>query len=324
MRRRNFIGLACGIAAAATSKPDAFPIIDSHVHLYDPSRPQGVPWPEPGQPIYRTFLPPDYRKIAQPSGVVGMLEVECSPWVEDNDWVLEVAARDTIVLGTIGNLYPGKPDFHEHLSRLHRNPLFRGIRFGYLWGRDLAAESQKPEFLADLKVLAQSGLVLDSFGPPKLAADVVRISDKVPGLRIVIDHLPGVEPPSEPAARDKYNRMLKEIAGRPQIYVKLSEVFRRVDPNGRTVASGGRIPRELAFYRPRLDQLFEVFGPDRVLFGSDWTNSEPMATFAQTVDLLREYFAPKGRDATERFFWKNSVQAYRWIHRSPTQPQLPA
>jgi L-fuconolactonase len=250
---------------------------------------------------------------SQSSGVVGMIEVECSPWVEDNYWVLEVAALDTIVVGTVGNLHPGRSDFREHLSRLHKNPLFRGIRFGYLWDRDLASELQKPEFVANLKELAEAGLVMDTYGPPRVAEDVVRISDKVPDLRIVIDHLPGVEPPVETAARDRYQRMLKEIGSRPQVYVKLSEVFRR---------SNGGIPRELSFYRRRLDQIFDVFGQDRVLFGSDWTNSEPMGTFPQTVDLVREYVASKGPGTAERFFWKNSMKAYRWIRRNHLQADL--
>ena len=114
--------------------------------------------------------------------------------------------------------------------------------------------------------------------------------------------LPSIDPPPETAARQAYEQALRKIAERPQIFGKISEVFRKVD---------GRIPRDLSFYRPRLDQLWEVFGRDRVLFGSDWTNSEPMGTYQQTDGLVREYFAGKGPDVAERFFGKNAVQAYR-------------
>lgn len=314
--RRKFVTLACGAVVSALAQGNtAMPILDSHVHLYDPTRPQGVPWPERGTSIYRTFLPSDYRKISEPANVVGMIELECSPWVEDNYWVLEVAARDPIVVGTIGNLHPGKPDFREHLTRLQRNPLFLGIRFGYLWDRDLSVELQKPDFIADLKLMAAAGLVLDTAGPARVVEDVVRLSDKVPNLRIVIDHLPAADPPAETAALQNYQGMLKEVAKRPQVYVKLSEVFRR---------SGEGIPRDLSFYRPRLEQLYDVFGRDRVLFGSDWTNSEPMGTFAQTVNLVHEFVASKGHEAEERFFWKNSAAAYRWAPRTSRQRQLSA
>src|SRR5947207_6585059 len=96
-------------AAMPRNKGYSVPIIDTHVHLYDPRRPQGVPWPSPEQAsIYRTFLPADYRRIAEPFGVVGMIETECSPWLEDNYWVLDVSAKETIGVGGIGDLFPGK------------------------------------------------------------------------------------------------------------------------------------------------------------------------------------------------------------------------
>ena len=156
MDRRRFISAASAATFAIAANPTrangqkySVPIIDTHVHLYDPARPQGVPWPSPEQAsIYRRFLPADYRRIAEPFGVVGMIEAECSPWVEDNYWVLDVSANETIVVGEIGDLFPGKPDFAEHLSRLHKNPLYRGIRFANLWGRDVAEEIQKPQVIA--------------------------------------------------------------------------------------------------------------------------------------------------------------------------------
>lgn len=323
MQRRTFLTAAAGSALAkALAQGSSFPIIDSHVHLYDPTRPQGVPWPIANQTsIYRTFLPADYRKIAKPFGIVGMIEMECSAWVEDNYWVLDVAARDTFLVGTIGSLHPGKPEFDEHLSRLHKNPLFRGIRFDYQYGLNLTEEISKPEFIPRMRAIAEAGLTFDCVAQARLPAEVVQITDKVPELRVVIDHLPSAQPPPEPAARAAYEGALREIAKRPQVYVKVSENFQRVDENGRRVRTGGRIPRELSFYRPTLDAIYEVFGPDRVIFASDWTNSEPMGTFVETLNLVHEYFTGKGQDVAEKFFWKNSFAAYRWVKRQPNQPQ---
>src|SRR5580700_9844840 len=160
MDRRSFLHIAAGLGfmnsrmdrlAAVTSVP----IIDTHIHLFDPGRPQGVPWPEKNnQVLYKPALPDRYRKVTQGLGVVGAIEVEASPWLEDNQWVLDVAAKDSIIVGTIGDLEPGKPKFRENLERFHRNPLFRGIRYGNLWGRDLGAEVAQAGFIADLKVLA--------------------------------------------------------------------------------------------------------------------------------------------------------------------------
>lgn len=313
MHRRTFLGAAAGAALAdLAAQAPPFPIIDTHIHLYDPSRPEGVPWPPKNTVMYRTVLPDGYRRIAGPLGVVGAIEVECSPWLEDNQWVLDVAARDTIIVGTVGDLEPGKPDFRKHLDRFHKNPLFRGIRFGYLWGRNLAAELPKEQFISDLKALAEAGLTLDSAGGASLPGELVRLTDRVPELRVVIDHLPAIDPPQERAARAAYDAALRELAKRPQVYVKVSEVLRR---------AGGRVPYELSFYRPKLDELWEIFGPDRLLYGSDWPNSDPLGTYSQVLHVVREYFAGKGREASEKYFWKNSVAAYRWVKREAAQPE---
>ena len=110
----------------------------------------------------------------------------------------DLAAKDTLLVGTVGDLELGKPEFARQLERFHRNPLFRGIRCGNLWGRSLADELSKPEFIAGLRLLAQAGLVMDTANPdPPLVEAVLRVTDRVGDLRVVIDHLPSIAPPSD-------------------------------------------------------------------------------------------------------------------------------
>ena len=90
--------------------------------------------------------PPRYRALARPLGVVGAIAVEASPWIEDNLWLLETAQTDTMIVGVIGNLEPDKPEFAEYLDRYHKNPLFLGIRYGNLWGRDLTKQAENGDF----------------------------------------------------------------------------------------------------------------------------------------------------------------------------------
>ena len=316
MNRRTFLYAAAGAPfLKIEAKPAPIPIIDTHIHLFDPTRPQGVPWPPKDNAIlYRPALPARYRSLTKGFGVVGAIEVECSPWLADNQWVLDVAAKDKIIVGTIGDLEPGKPDFRRNLDKLHRNPLFLGIRYGNLWGRDIGPELAHPDFISGLKLLASAGLVLDTANPtPALISDIVRVTDRVPSLRVVIDHLPSLDPPTDPAANRAYETNLRELGKRPQVYVKISEVLRRVN---------GRVPEDLNFYRPRIDQLWNIFGPDRLLYGSDWPNSDTVGTYPRVLNIVREYFTAKGRDASEKFFWKNSTAAYRWIKRDASQPSL--
>jgi L-fuconolactonase len=318
MDRRDFISLAAGATAAAGFSTPAWgeapiPVIDTHIHLFDTARPQGVPWPTKEDGIlYQPAFPDRYRKIAVPLGVVGAIEVEASPWLEDNQWVLDVAAKDKIVVGTVGDLEPDKPEFRKQLERFRKNPLFRGIRYGNIWDRDLGRELSKPEFVAGLRELADASLSLDTANQtPALVAAALRVTDLVPKLRVILDHLPQLTPPTDGAALKAYQSDLQELGKRPQVYVKISEVLRRVD---------GKIPRELSFYRARLDELFGIFGEDRLLYGSDWPNSDQWLPYEVELSLVREYFNGKGRPVAEKYFWKNSVAAYHWIKRDASQP----
>jgi predicted TIM-barrel fold metal-dependent hydrolase len=322
--RRRFVGTLTAAAAlpatlsralaaeTAVRFPD-IPIIDTHIHLFDTERPGGIPWPPKSNPVlYKTALPDRYRRIAVPLGIKGAIEVEASPVLEDNQWVLDVAAKDTIIVGTVGNLEPGKPEFRAQLERFRRNPLFRGIRYGNLWGRNLSLEVAKPEFIADLKALADADLVLDSANPdPVLIESLLRASDRVPNLRIVIDHLPKLVLPKEVAALAAYKANLRELGRRPQVYVKISAVLQRV---------GDRVPEDLGHYRATLDELFGIFTENRVLFGSDWPNSDQIAEYPKVLAIVRQYFETKGRPVAEKYFWRNSVAAYKWVKREAGQP----
>ncbi len=275
-------------------------IIDTHIHLFDPTRPQGVPWPPKTDPVlYKPALPDRYRALTAPFGIAGAIEIECSPWLEDNQWVLDLAAKNPIVLGMIGDLEPGKPGFAKNLERFHRNPLFLGIRYGNLWDRSLAAEISNPGFIADMKLFAQTGLSLDTANPDAALVDaILRLTDQVPNLRVVMDHLPQMDPKGTRIA---------ELAKRPHLWVKVSQVLRHED---------GRVPTDVAFYRDRLDLIWNLFGEDRLLYGSDWPNSDLWAPYPEVFHLVRDYFAGKSQAAQEKYFHRNSEAAYHYKLRT--------
>ena len=102
--------LAAKLPVPDTKLMDGIPVIDTHIHLYDPLRPQGVPWPpKEFKQLYQPSLPSRYRPIAQPLGIVGAIEVECSSWPEDNQWVLDIAAQDDIMVGRQCKPKPRQP-----------------------------------------------------------------------------------------------------------------------------------------------------------------------------------------------------------------------
>jgi L-fuconolactonase len=317
MKRRELLktgaAMAGGLIAdeAARAFAPAIPVIDTHIHLFDPTRPGGVPWPEKTDTaIYKTTLPDRYQRMAAPLGVVGAIVVEASPLLSDNDWVLRMAAKHPIIVGLVGDIVPGTPGYAKELDRLHANPLFLGIRYGNIWDRDLSTDMDKPGFIPDLKLLAQRGLTLDSANPDmKLVQAIARVSHMVPQLRIIIDHLPSMKVPTEPG---EYWRLLHELAHNKNVFVKLSEVEAL-----RSELSAGP-----SFYKDTLDGLWNVFGEDHVLYASDWPNSDHHATYLKTITILRDYASTKSRRAQENFFAKNSYAAYRWRSRDASQARV--
>ena len=316
MRRREFLGTAAAFALTpeivqAAAKVNDIPIIDTHVHLFDSRRPQGVPYagsPEWAKEMKGVALPSTYDAYAKPLNIVGAIELEASPWVEDNLWVLEQMETDTRFVGTVGDLEPQKPEFAELFDRFRKNPMFLGIRCGNIWDRDVSKLENDPRFLDGLKRLADADMVMDTANPTiALLETMVRIHDKLPNLRIVLDHLPQLDPADEKA----YAAVLKEIKSRSTIYAKLSEIDHRAMK-----------ARGMEAHKARLDQLMDVFGEDRVVFGTDWPNSWGTATPAQIVTVARAYFATRSREAAEKYFWKNSLAVYKWKKRAANQPSL--
>lgn len=301
--RRTFLATAAGAAVRSAAAAVPVAIIDTHTHFYDPARPQGVPWPPKDEKVlYRTVLPQEFRRMAKPLGVAGTIVVEASPWLEDNQYILDLAAKNPIIVGFVGNLEPGKPDFQKHLSRFQKNPLFRGIRLGSLWQRNLAGDLSATPFISDVKALAKAGLGIDAVGGPSLLTALVLLTDQAPGLRVVIDHLP-FDPPESETERAEYQNALRELGKRPQVFAKVSNVLR---------ASGDRVSA--------LDELWEVFGPDRLIYGSNWPVSDRIAPYEAVLNVVRKYFATKGQDATEKYFRKNSQAAYRWPSSAAAAP----
>jgi predicted TIM-barrel fold metal-dependent hydrolase len=281
-------------------------IIDTHTHFYDPTRPEGVPWPgKDDKVLYRRVLPADYEAIARPLGVTGTVVVEASPWLEDNQWVLELAAKDPFVVGLVGHLNPGEKEFQQHVERFAKNPVFRGIRIG---SGPLKTGLESKEFLADLKRLAEHDLELDINGGPDMLPDVARAGTAVPELRIVINHCANVKIDGK-AVPSAWLQGMQAAARRPNTFCKVSALVEGAVPRNQKPLT------DLEFYRPVLDALWNAFGEDRLIYGSNWPVSERAAPYAGVQGLVGDYFGGKGEQALEKYFWRNSLAAYKWVQR---------
>jgi len=276
-------------------------IVDTHIHIYDPTRPQGVPFPEKGDVLYRRVLPEDYKALAVPKGVTGTIIVEASVWPEDNQWVLDVIEDDPFVLGLVGNLDPRADDFGDWLDKLASSPLFLGIRpRSYAWEReDLDVMTQAFEKLVAYDLELDSGI----------SEGTIEIAKRLPELRIVINHCGNIPADGKPVDPEGL-KLMQRAAACPNIFCKVSGLMDlrcKVRP----------APTDVAFYTPVLDALWDMFGEDRVIYGSDWPVLDySERTYADAQDMVHAYFAQKGEDVLEKYFWKNAKKAYQWTDRS--------
>ena len=315
--RRRFLGrAACATAGAATTgvatrllaASDASPpakgidsIIDAHLHFYDPTRPDGVPWPpRSDQLLYRRVMPGDYRGLAATTAVAGAVVVEASPWLEDNQWVLDLAQTERFLLGFVGNLAIGTKEFATQLERFAAFSKFRGIR---IRDRKLDVLVTDAAFLDDLKMLANQNLLLDLVGGLEILTFADQLAKTLPGLRIIIDHLAGVSIDGKTPPAEWLDKM-KVVARHRNVYCKLSGL---VEGTG---CSDGAAPRGVDFYIPVLTAMLEMFGAERLIYASNWPVSERFAPLAVVQGIVTDFCARQDRSLTRRVFSSNARSAY--------------
>ncbi|KAB2658540.1 MAG: amidohydrolase family protein [Verrucomicrobia bacterium] len=304
--RRSFLGSLAGavVAAGCTTPPNPAPagIVDTHTHFYDPTRAEGVPWPPPGEArLYRPVLPAEYRRLAEPLGIVGTVVVEASPRESDNDWVLERMAREPFLMGLVGHLKPGRPGFAEGLDRYARNPLFRGIRTG---GWEVRVAPADAAFVRDCLRLARRDLALDVLVSPAELPRVAELAEAAPDLRIVVDHcanvrVDGRRPP------DDWLRGLDACAAHGNVHFKVSGL---VEGTGR---NDGSAPHDPAYYRDVVDAVWQRFGPRRVLYGTNWPVSALFAPLDAVHAIVQTDATRRGARAAAAFFRGNAERVYR-------------
>lgn len=290
-----------GLAADPTQNVDQ--IIDTHTHFYDPTRKEGVPWPGKGDKLlYRPVLPEEFQKLTRPFHVAGTVVVEASDRVEDNQWILDLADRNPFVVGLVGNLPVGTPEFAGHLRRFSKNPRFRGLRVGH---GALKSGLGTKSYLQDLQRLVDYDLELDINGGPDMLPDIARVAKLVPGLRIVINHVANVRIDGQTPLAEWVQGM-QVCAEQPKVFCKVSALVEGARQDS------GPSTDDVQFYTPVLDTVWQAFGEDRLVYGSNWPVSLRYAPYPQIQQIVATYFRAKGRNAYEKFFWKNSIAAYKW------------
>lgn len=293
----NFVG-------CCTSKPvgvtGGIPVIDTHIHLYDTTREGGVPWPpESDQVLYRPVLPEHFDKITAANGVTATVIVEASDRLPDNQWVLDLVAHNPgHYIGVVGNLPVGTDAFAIELEKLAQDKRYVGVR---LRSFPDGVEGFNDAVWRDLELLSAKGLTLDVLMANFTLADVRQIAQRLPDLKILVNHLTGLTITGDPAQTD-WAAEVKATAAHANVSCKVSGIFQR---SGRIPA-----PKDVAYYAPIFEVVYEAFGEDRVIYGSNWPVTDRGGEYHEQLAIIHDYFAPKGRAVMEKLFWKNAAKFY--------------
>lgn len=285
------------------------PIFDTHIHLFQVSRPGGVPWPPPAnRTIYRDFLPAHYQDEARPLGIVSAAIVEASPLPADNRWILDQLAGNDLFSTFVAQLPVGSPDFLAALTEVSKDPRVAGIR-AFLWNPAITLDATQIEHL---RALEGRGLTLDliSRGDFNPKAKIAALASAVPALPIVIDHLAGAKGNAEGKVDPRWVEDLRLLAARPNVCLKLSALFDMWNPAA-DENQPWEAPKEARAYAPWFDVALETFGGERIFFGSNWPVCNLAGTLAEEIRIAEDYLAAHGAGLRDKVMHDNARAFYR-------------
>jgi L-fuconolactonase len=252
-------------------------IIDAHAHFFDPFKPRGVPWPpRDDQRLYRQTYPANYYGAARGLGVGGVVAVECGrPVISENDWLFELATHEPGILAYIAYLDPFSSRFLPLLESYATRPVFRGIR---IYGRDVRALLAAPFAVAHLEALARMNGVLEILTARERFKDVEALVRRLPSLAIALTHVGEIFFVDKPTT-DDWQKDLRALAAHERVMCKLSALVEHTARFGDGAAAACRYCFET---------VLDLFGPRRLVFGSNWPVSERAAPLERVVGLAHE------------------------------------
>jgi len=287
-------------SSCCTAPPESFrplQVIDTHIHLYDTNRSEGVDWPPvTDKVLYRPVLTEHFDEVADREGIPSTVIVEASSRVEDNQWVLDLVKHNPErYLALVGNLPIGTDEFAVLLERFSKDSRFVGIRM-----RDRPGEDDffTDAVWRDLGLLAKKGLTLDVLIHNFTIDEVTEVAKRLPELKIMINHLGGLSITNDPLTAE-WKNSIKRAAAQPNVHCKVSGIFQR---------SGVRPPpKERSFYAPVFKVVFDAFGEDRVVYGSNWPVTDRGGSYAEQMKVIQTSFEP---DIHGKLFRENAVKFY--------------
>lgn len=318
-RRSLFAGLTAAAGLLATPRvfifgellDEPFPIIDSHVHVWDLKQ-FHLPWLDHNTaPLNRDYSVADYRDATKALniGVAVYVEVNVATGQEELEarYVTKLCEdRETLFAAGVIAGDPRDPGFHDYIDRSKESRAIKGVRFHYpLNGSD------DPAFLRGLRELGKRGLSFDLQVGPTTLADAAIAVKSCPDTQFILNHCGGGDPHLfRPAmenelqarhAREDWRRGIGAVAKQPNAVCKISGVADSALPGEATAED----------VAPIVNFCLDEFGPDRVLFGGNWPVCLRGTTLEHWVQTLGKIISARSDEDRRKLLRSNARRVYR-------------
>lgn len=271
-------------------------IIDSHQHFwhYDPIRDSWIT--DDMANIRRDFLPADLEPVLVENGVDGCVAVQASQSEAETLFLINMAHNYDIVKGVVGWVDLQSDSLSERLTDLSQHESIKGYR--HVAQGEPDDFLMRPALVEGIRQLAGFGLTYDILIYPTQLKAALHLVRAVPEVNFVIDHL--AKPYIKKGDISRWSNFMTEIAKHPNVSCKLSGMVTEADWQNWSKKD----------FFPYLDVAFRIFGPDRLLFGSDWPVCLVAANYTQVKTLIEEYVDPWGEEVRSKVFGANAIAFY--------------
>jgi L-fuconolactonase len=228
----------------------------------------------------------------------GCIAVQARQTIEESHWLLELAEHHSIIKGVVGWVDLRSPEVDKDLAALAVHPKFSGVRHVVQDEPDvnfmLGAEFQR-----GIGKLRGHHLTYDLLVYPRQLPAAIALAQRFPEQPFVLDHI--AKPPIAEGTLSPWREQIRQLAKLPNVLCKVSGM----------VTEANLTAWKPADFRPFLDVVFEAFGVDRVIYGSDWPVCLLAGSYARIYSLAADYVAALDNAAKEKFFGGNAARFYR-------------
>lgn len=270
--------------------------IDSHQHFWR-FNPADYGWMKPEWPIRRDFLPADLEPELRKCRLDGCVAVQARQSLEESRWLLELADSAPIIRGVVGWVDLCSPNVTKQLEAFTKHPKFVGVRH-VLQDEPDDGFMLREDFQRGIAALAEFGLTYDLLVFPKQLPAAVTLAQTFPGQPFVLDHL--AKPLIKRGVISPWREQIQELAKLANVLCKISGMVTEADWQQWRVDD----------FKPYLDIVFEAFGPDRLMYGSDWPVCLLAGEYQRVFGLVNDYVSQFQVDDRVKFFESNAAAFY--------------